>query len=343
MAIIECSECHGKVSDKATKCPHCGNPISGIMNIDNNEEKNIQEKNESDKYRKVESDNINDNNSINTDKDNRNKKSKMSVIRIGIIIAVILICIGSAGVYFGFFKGDNHIMQSVQNTTAEQIETLKSSKQEASTQQSTKADTNTYYTTEMVRCSSFNVTVKFAWTIKDSNWNTITVKCDCVIENITGKSIVFNASKNFALSNNGVGINASYNGYDGKTIDSNGKINTTLEFTYPSTANIDLSQMIMTADSKKISLNDKPQTAVEKKNFEGAYYRSGAKEVVIKLSDNTYQVITFYSFDGSVTYETVNLSLDNTFYLGKAQYIWYPDTYTIKSLSSDNIYTFVKK
>ena len=27
MALINCSECEGKVSDKAAACPHCGNPI----------------------------------------------------------------------------------------------------------------------------------------------------------------------------------------------------------------------------------------------------------------------------------------------------------------------------
>ena len=26
MPLLECSDCHGKVSDKAKACPHCGNP-----------------------------------------------------------------------------------------------------------------------------------------------------------------------------------------------------------------------------------------------------------------------------------------------------------------------------
>ena len=29
MALIKCSECGQMVSDKATKCPNCGNPING--------------------------------------------------------------------------------------------------------------------------------------------------------------------------------------------------------------------------------------------------------------------------------------------------------------------------
>lgn len=28
MAIINCSECGSNISDKAEKCPHCGNPIN---------------------------------------------------------------------------------------------------------------------------------------------------------------------------------------------------------------------------------------------------------------------------------------------------------------------------
>lgn len=27
MAIIKCSECGGQISNKASMCPHCGNPI----------------------------------------------------------------------------------------------------------------------------------------------------------------------------------------------------------------------------------------------------------------------------------------------------------------------------
>jgi len=29
MALIECSECKGQVSDKAEACPHCGTPVEG--------------------------------------------------------------------------------------------------------------------------------------------------------------------------------------------------------------------------------------------------------------------------------------------------------------------------
>ena len=32
MALINCSECGKQVSDRAEKCPHCGNPIK-ITNI----------------------------------------------------------------------------------------------------------------------------------------------------------------------------------------------------------------------------------------------------------------------------------------------------------------------
>jgi hypothetical protein len=31
MALIHCSECKGKVSDKALLCPHCGFGISGAL------------------------------------------------------------------------------------------------------------------------------------------------------------------------------------------------------------------------------------------------------------------------------------------------------------------------
>lgn len=33
MALIECSECGAKVSDRATRCPHCGNrkSVAGIV------------------------------------------------------------------------------------------------------------------------------------------------------------------------------------------------------------------------------------------------------------------------------------------------------------------------
>ena len=27
MALVECKECGGKVSDKAAACPHCGSPV----------------------------------------------------------------------------------------------------------------------------------------------------------------------------------------------------------------------------------------------------------------------------------------------------------------------------
>ena len=30
MAMIRCSECKGSVSDRASACPKCGNPISGV-------------------------------------------------------------------------------------------------------------------------------------------------------------------------------------------------------------------------------------------------------------------------------------------------------------------------
>ena len=32
MALIECPECKGKVSDKAQNCPHCGYPMIDILN-----------------------------------------------------------------------------------------------------------------------------------------------------------------------------------------------------------------------------------------------------------------------------------------------------------------------
>jgi len=28
MALIKCSECQGKISDKAVTCPHCGSPVA---------------------------------------------------------------------------------------------------------------------------------------------------------------------------------------------------------------------------------------------------------------------------------------------------------------------------
>lgn len=40
MALIKCNECGEKVSDKASSCPHCGNPLK-IEEIYNNKEYNI--------------------------------------------------------------------------------------------------------------------------------------------------------------------------------------------------------------------------------------------------------------------------------------------------------------
>lgn len=34
MALIECSECGARISDKAKTCPHCGNPIEAIRNAE---------------------------------------------------------------------------------------------------------------------------------------------------------------------------------------------------------------------------------------------------------------------------------------------------------------------
>jgi len=33
MAIINCSECSGKVSSQAASCPHCGNPINPTKTV----------------------------------------------------------------------------------------------------------------------------------------------------------------------------------------------------------------------------------------------------------------------------------------------------------------------
>jgi hypothetical protein len=35
MSIIQCAECNGKVSNKATACPHCGAPIHGAVEARN--------------------------------------------------------------------------------------------------------------------------------------------------------------------------------------------------------------------------------------------------------------------------------------------------------------------
>jgi len=33
MALVKCSECSKEISDKATACPFCGNPLSGVVTI----------------------------------------------------------------------------------------------------------------------------------------------------------------------------------------------------------------------------------------------------------------------------------------------------------------------
>lgn len=33
MALIDCGECHGKVSDKAASCPHCGSPVMQFAEV----------------------------------------------------------------------------------------------------------------------------------------------------------------------------------------------------------------------------------------------------------------------------------------------------------------------
>lgn len=33
MALIECGECTGKVSDKAASCPHCGSPVMQLADV----------------------------------------------------------------------------------------------------------------------------------------------------------------------------------------------------------------------------------------------------------------------------------------------------------------------
>lgn len=33
MALIECGECNGKVSDKAASCPHCGAPVMQLADV----------------------------------------------------------------------------------------------------------------------------------------------------------------------------------------------------------------------------------------------------------------------------------------------------------------------
>src|SRR4051812_16737251 len=34
MALISCSECQGKVSDRAPSCPHCGNPLKAVTTVE---------------------------------------------------------------------------------------------------------------------------------------------------------------------------------------------------------------------------------------------------------------------------------------------------------------------
>ena len=41
MALIKCSECGGTVSDKAEKCPHCGCPVSCIIQNLQEDDENI--------------------------------------------------------------------------------------------------------------------------------------------------------------------------------------------------------------------------------------------------------------------------------------------------------------
>lgn len=38
MALVYCSECYSKISDKAVTCPHCGNPIQAIKNAETERE-----------------------------------------------------------------------------------------------------------------------------------------------------------------------------------------------------------------------------------------------------------------------------------------------------------------
>ncbi|MCA9367214.1 zinc ribbon domain-containing protein [Candidatus Kaiserbacteria bacterium] len=35
MALIICSECGKEISEKATTCPRCGNPINNLVTVEN--------------------------------------------------------------------------------------------------------------------------------------------------------------------------------------------------------------------------------------------------------------------------------------------------------------------
>ncbi len=43
MALIKCSECGKKISDKAEKCINCGTPISEMLNKNNNSDKELND------------------------------------------------------------------------------------------------------------------------------------------------------------------------------------------------------------------------------------------------------------------------------------------------------------
>lgn len=94
MALVTCDECEGKVSEKADKCPHCGNPdinkIDSIVENTNQEAKGKQFFTQDGKPRNPYDWEL-------KELGLRPKKKKISIMKVGLILIGLFLFLGAIG------------------------------------------------------------------------------------------------------------------------------------------------------------------------------------------------------------------------------------------------------
>lgn len=204
----------------------------------------------------------------------------------------------------------------------------------AETKEVSNSDSTTlYYVTDDVPGENISVHVHCAYWSNADNYKYVSALC--TITNCSGSTIDFDSSKYFLLNNDGVIASGVSSDYDHTKIKDGVSIQTTLNFQFPQSANMDLDNMIMMIDGKEsVFLADKLQTESELPKFHGTYYpvneKTGelndtGKWIIEHISGDQYRIMII------MTKEIYNVTLnsDNTFSSGYINYKFDPRTRAI--------------
>lgn len=115
MALINCKECGGKVSDKATICPHCGCPLSVFTLVDNQSVSDSRDNKECNQVQETQQ--------ISSQNQNLEKPSMKSKKKKLWWFLVALFIIGIVAIFFGtkFFPFEDESSYNVIKTMAKYV------------------------------------------------------------------------------------------------------------------------------------------------------------------------------------------------------------------------------